>query len=103
MDSHEFDKILSRIERCEMELQSARAYIKALEQGLHTAIMTHSDPLRMGELWGHVLVEVAETHAGAPGATPVFHATFQSALAGISAHVEDAVDRCKMKKRDQRL
>ena len=64
--------LIERIERCEMELQSARAYIKALEQGLHAAIVTHGDPLRMGEFWGHVLVEIAEGQTDGPGLV-LFH------------------------------
>lgn len=63
--------LIERIERCEMDLQSARAYIKALEQGLHAAIVTHGDPLRMGELWGHVLVEIAEGQTDGPETGPV--------------------------------
>lgn len=93
MDSQELANILSRVERCEMELQSARAYIKALEQGLHAAIVTHGDPLRMGELWDHVLVEIAEGQTDGPEKSQLYHASFQAALAAISAHVDGAVRR----------
>ena len=95
MNSEELDDILSRIERCELELQSARAHIKALEYGLHAAVVTHTKPQVIAELWDHLLVEIAESHADAPSLSPLFHASLKSALAGITKHVEEAVDRAK--------
>lgn len=86
-------EILHRLETCELELQAARGYIKALECGLHTVIAAHPAPEAVAELWSHVLPEVADIHgAGATGA-PLFDAALQQALSRLSDHIQGAVDR----------
>jgi len=87
------DQILSRLENCELELQASRGYIKALEYGLHAVIASHPSPAALAELWSHVLPEVADTHGGAANRPPLFDATFQQALSGLSEHIQGAADR----------
>lgn len=87
------NKMLDRLQRCEMELQAARGYIKALEYGLHAVVAAHPAPAALAELWSHVLPELADVHgAGATGA-PLFDAAFQQALAGLSDHIDGAARR----------
>ena len=37
-------ELLARLERCEMEAEAARGYIKPMEYGLHTLIATSPTP-----------------------------------------------------------
>lgn len=85
--------ILLRLEGCELELQASRGYIKALEYGLHAVIASHPAPAALAELWSHVLPELADTHSGSAEASPLFDATFQQALAGLSEHIAGAAYR----------
>lgn len=87
------DEILQRLESCELELHASRGYIKALEYGLHPVIASHPAPAALAELWSHVLQEVADTHGGGANRSPLFDATFQQALAGLSEHIAGAVGR----------
>ena len=86
-------QIEERLAACELELQTSRGYIKALEYGLHAVIASHPAPDALAELWSHVLPEVADIHgAGATGAA-LFDAAFQQALSGLSDHIQGAADR----------
>jgi hypothetical protein len=85
--------LVERLERCEMELQAARGYIKALEYGLHAVIASHPAPAALTELWSHLLPELADAHAGGAAPSPLFDAAFQQALASLSEHVQGAADR----------
>jgi hypothetical protein len=87
------NEFLRRLEGCELELQASRGYIKALEYGLHAVIASHPAPAALAELWSHVLPEVADTHGGAASRSPLFDATFQQALAGLSQHIAGAAGR----------
>lgn len=93
MTPSESTNILQRLESCELELQASRGYIKALEYGLHAVIASHPAPAALAELWSHVLPEVADTHGGAANRSPLFDATFQQALAGLSQHIAGAASR----------
>jgi len=87
------EEIIDRLAACEMELQAARGYIKALEYGLHAVISTHTAPTALAELWTHVLPEVADLHGGAGTRSPLFEAAFQAGLAGLSEHIGGAANR----------
>ena len=89
----ESTNILQRLESCELELQASRGYIKALEYGLHAVIASHPAPAALAELWSHVLPEVADTHSGGAGSSPLFDATFQEALRTLSDHIAGAAAR----------
>lgn len=92
-DHPENADILVRLASCELELQASRGYIKAMEYGLHAVIASHPAPGALAELWSHVLPELADTHSGSAEASPLFAATFQQALAGLSEHIAGAADR----------
>jgi len=83
--------LLARLERCEMELQANRGYMKALEAGLQVVIATTKDPAALAELWQHVLAEAPEQ--AAPGATELYHAAFRTGLAKLSTLIEGTVER----------
>lgn len=83
-------KIAARLERCEMELQAARGYIKALGYGVHALVARHADPGALADLWSHVLPEVADTHGGEGSA--LFNAALQQALATLSQQITSAAD-----------
>lgn len=85
--------LVERLARCEMELQAARGYIKALEYGLHAVIASHPAPAALTELWSHLLPELADAHAGGAAPSPLFDAAFQQALASLSEHIQGAADR----------
>lgn len=68
--THQITNILERLERCELELQASRGYIKALEYGLHAVIASHPAPAALTELWSHLLPEVADAHAGGAAPSP---------------------------------
>lgn len=86
-------QIEERLAACELELQAARGYIKALEYGLHAVIASHPAPAALTELWSHLLPEFADAHAGGAAPSPLFDAAFQQALASLSAHIQGAADR----------
>ena len=85
--------ILRRLDRCEMELEVTRGYIKALEYGLHAVIASHAAPDSLAELWSHVLPDLADVHVGGAAPSPLFEAAFQQALAGLSQHIQGAAER----------
>jgi len=87
------EEILSRLERCELELQAGRAYIKALEHGLHAVVATHSDPKALGNLWAHVLPELADEQASDHQQSQLYRAAFQQALAKLTQHIDGAAQR----------
>lgn len=53
--SMSIEVLQDRVERCEMELQGALGYIKALEYGLHSVIATRTEEVSLEELWGAIL------------------------------------------------
>jgi hypothetical protein len=83
--------ILQRLEACELELQAARGYIKALECGLHAVIASHPAPDELAALWAHVLPEVADTHGGT--GTALFNAALRQALATLTVEIDGATRR----------
>lgn len=87
------EEILSRLERCELELQAGRAYVKALEHGLHAIVATHPDPKALDDLWAHVLPELADEHATDEAQSPLFRAAFQQALATMTRQINGAAER----------
>jgi len=89
----QFDELLARLERCEMEAQAARGYIKALEYGMHVLIARHPSPAELDELWAHLLPEVAEHHAGMQDRPPLYHAALQQALGVITQQISAAANR----------
>ncbi|WP_349998145.1 hypothetical protein [Stenotrophomonas lacuserhaii] len=86
-------EILQRLEACELELQAARGYIKALEYGLHAVIAAHPALAALAELWSHALPELADVHGAGANGAPLFDAAFQQALAGLSDHIDGAARR----------
>ncbi|KRG73838.1 hypothetical protein ABB28_08970 [Stenotrophomonas chelatiphaga] len=91
--SHDLDYLIARLESCELELQAARGYIKALEYGLHAVVAANPAPAALAELWSHVLPELADIHGAAANGAPLFDAAFQQALAGLSDHIDGAARR----------
>lgn len=85
--------MLERLKKCELELQAARGYIRALEYGLHAVVAAHPAPAALAELWPHVLPEVADVHGAGAASAPIFDAAFRQALAGLSNHVDGAARR----------
>lgn len=83
-------EVLSRLERCEMELQASRGYIKALEYGLHAVVAAYPAPAALAELWSHVLPELADEQVSAGGHSVLYHAAFQQALTSLTTQIEGA-------------
>lgn len=73
-----------------MELDASRAYIKALEYGLHAVLASHPTPGKVKELWAHTLPEIIDVHSSAPGTSVLFHAAFQTALSRLTELVDGA-------------
>lgn len=82
--------ILERLERCEIELQASRGYIKAMEYGIHALIARHPQPSALAELWSHVLPELADEQVIAGGHSALYHAAFQQALTSLTTQIEGA-------------
>lgn len=87
------EEVMKRLSKCELELQAARGYIKALEYGLHAVIASNTAPAALADLWTHVLPEVVDLHGGDATHSALFDAAFQAALAGLSEHIRGAADR----------
>jgi len=84
----ETEQILDRLHACEAALDAQRGYIKALEYGLRTLMVTHPTPSRLDIAWRHLLPKIADTHAAADSA--IFTSAFQQALVLIGKQIEDA-------------
>lgn len=80
------EQILDRLQACETVLDAQRGYIKALEYGLRTLMVTHPAPDRLESAWKHLLPGIADTHAAADNA--MFTAAFQQALVLIGQQIE---------------
>lgn len=90
MESADTSDLISRIERCEMELHASRGYIKALEYGVHALIARYPNPAALAELWAHVLPEVADQQAEMQGRPLLYHVAFQQALAVMTEQIDAA-------------
>lgn len=60
-------KILQRLESCELELQAARGYIKALKGGLHAIIESHPASATLASVWEELLPDLLATHSNETG------------------------------------
>ncbi len=89
------EDIVSRLERCEMELHASRGYIKALEYGVHALVARHPDPASLSDLWAHVLAEVSDEQSGMQDRALLYHAAFQQALAVMTEQINGAAERGK--------
>lgn len=83
-------ELIERLERCEMELQASRGYVKAMEYGVHALIARHPQPAALAELWSHVLPELADEQVIAGGHSALYHAAFQQALTTLTTQIEGA-------------
>jgi len=78
-------EILQRLEACETSLEAHRGYLKALEYGLRTAIITHPRPEELCRVWTQLLPGIAEKHSGDGG--PIYTAALQQALALLTDQI----------------
>lgn len=86
-----YSDLMQRLERCEMELQASRGYIKALEYGLRAVIACEPEAERLAAVWAHVLLEASEEHQGDAASSPLFHAALQHALSVVTEQIQQAM------------
>ena len=82
----EISDLKARLEACETDLAAHRGYLKALEYGVRTLIITHPYPDLLSRAWASILPGITEAHG--PEGGWIFNAAFQQLLSVLTQQIE---------------